>query len=511
MAPLHTGGKPCGTFPERRRPRMIALRFVVACDEGHIDDFPWVLWAHSRPGLPLDLAVPCANPLLRLKSIGKAGLMGLLVKCEGEGCAAKGRSLLGSAGPRSLEGLKCSGNRPWLGPHGAELCQSAGIPRMLQKGATNLYFAKLASSILIPPYSDPLRKLVDDEHNWRLLFGNGSGNGMPDESRLRIFAQMKKINYEALKNTVSQKMSGLGPGGVRQSEEEYRFSEYQALLAPVGSTEQDFITESPSMDKYQKIILEYFDRIILVKKLAETLVLTGFSRITPPPYREYDEKDRRQLSLIAKPWLPGVRVFGEGVFLTLRKAQVDCWLQGDVTGRYDEILKAHNEIYRRIGRQPREIPSKFFLLHTLAHLLVRRLSYECGYGSSALRERIYCWEGGGMEMNGFLIYTAAGDSEGTMGGLVEQGRPGRFEQLLMATLEDGIWCSSDPLCIESRGQGIDSLNRAACHACALLPETSCEEGNRFLDRVAVTGTPEAPSLGYFGDIVSSILTGSDGK
>ena len=91
-------------------------------------------------------------------------------------------------------------------------------------------------------------------------------------------------------------------------------------------------------------------------------------------------------------------------------------------------------------------------------------------------------------MSGLLIYTAAGDCEGTMGGLVQQGKPGRFESLLFGAIQDVQWCSSDPLCIESRGQGVDSLNRAACHACTLLPETSCEEGNRYLDRAALIGT-----------------------
>jgi hypothetical protein len=111
-------------------------------------------------------------------------------------------------------------------------------------------------------------------------------------------------------------------------------------------------------------------------------------------------------------------------------------------------------------------------------------------------------------MNGILIYTAAGDSEGTMGGLVEQGKPGRFELVLQGALEDALWCSTDPLCVESHGQGIDSLNRAACYACALLPETSCEEGNRFLDRVALIGAPNTPALGFFAEIVQHIRAGA---
>jgi hypothetical protein len=105
-------------------------------------------------------------------------------------------------------------------------------------------------------------------------------------------------------------------------------------------------------------------------------------------------------------------------------------------------------------------------------------------------------------MSGILVYTAAGDSEGTMGGLVQQGKPTRLESLFRGAIQDARWCSSDPLCIESSGQGIDSLNLAACHACSLLPETSCEEGNRHLDRALLIGTPSHPEIGFFHRLIN---------
>ena len=101
-------------------------------------------------------------------------------------------------------------------------------------------------------------------------------------------------------------------------------------------------------------------------------------------------------------------------------------------------------------------------------------------------------------MAGLLLYTASGDSEGTLGGLVRQGEPGRLDRTLAAALKNAAICSSDPLCIESAGQGTHALNMAACHACSLLPETSCEEGNLLLDRVLVIGTPDEAATGFFG-------------
>lgn len=498
---------PCSALPEKRRWRMIPVRFIVACESGHIDDFPWIEWAHTRPGQPLDKAEICKLPLLRLNYTGKAGLMGLLLKCENENCNAKARSLMGSAGPDSLKGWRCTGNRPWLGPHGKQECNHKNPPRMLQRGATNLYFPKVASSILIPPFSDYMRRIVDDPHIWNVLTSNIQSDGSLDE-RLRMFANLKRLDFDRLKEVVMQKLNDSGTAGNANCEEEFRYSEYRALLEPSDKDKDEFVTVVQDINLYANEIGNYIDNIVLVEKLAETRALTGFSRINPPPYREFDHQDQLQLSLQPLSWLPAVRVYGEGIFLTLNKPAVERWATNEVASRYNDIIASHIHIYQKLGRTPRKLRPEFFLLHTLAHILIRRLSFECGYGSSSLRERIYCWNEKGKEMTGMLLYTAAGDCEGTMGGLVQQGKPGRFEPLLMGAIEDTLWCSSDPLCIESRGQGIDSLNRAACHACALLPETSCEEGNRFLDRASLIGTPDNPSLGFFKDISQKILSGT---
>lgn len=497
--------KPCSVLPETRRWRLVPVRFVVACVNGHIDDFPWIQWAHTRPGQPLDQAQICGDPQLRLNYSGKSGLMGLIVKCER--CDRKARSLMGSAGPNSLKGWSCTGNRPWFGPEGLQDCDPPQQPRMVQRGAANLYFSKVASAILIPPFSDPIRKVIDDPHNWRVLMSGVQEDGSPDEMRLQVFADMRRLDITQLRQVIAQKIAGTGTAEVALSEEEFRYAEYLALQGQSSDRRSEFVTTAQDMNNYTTTIRRFIDKIVLLEKLAETRALTGFSRIDPPPYREFNYQDQSQLSLRQQPWLPAVRVYGEGIFLRLNHESVKEWSSTTVAQRYEDVVANHIRVCRRLNRKPRTLPTKFFLLHTLAHILIRRLSFECGYGSSALRERIYCWDQREKEMTGILIYTAAGDCEGTMGGLVQQGKPGRLEALLFGAIEDAQWCSRDPLCIESRGQGVDSLNRAACHACALLPETSCEEGNRFLDRAALLGTPDQSDLGFFGDLAGDIMTG----
>lgn len=163
-------------------------------------------------------------------------------------------------------------------------------------------------------------------------------------------------------------------------------------------------------------------------------------------------------------------------------------------------LVARYNIVRTVRQQPqRNITPEFILIHTFAHVLINQLSFDCGYGSASLRERLYCnLTEQSQSMHGVLIYTASGDSEGTMGGLVRQGKPGRLEATISRAIQNASWCSSDPVCIESKGQGTDNSNLAACHGCCLLPETSCEEGNRLLDRAMLVGEPSQQKLGFFG-------------
>lgn len=139
------------------------------------------------------------------------------------------------------------------------------------------------------------------------------------------------------------------------------------------------------------------------------------------------------------------------------------------------------------------------MLHTLAHLLIRELALECGYNAASIRERIYADTGTGDPQAGILVYTAAADSDGTLGGLVELGKPENLGRLLEQALSRAKVCSSDPLCSEHDPEKDRTLHGAACHACAFVSETSCEKGNRYLDRALVVPTLEDTEAAFFGE------------
>ena len=88
--------------------------------------------------------------------------------------------------------------------------------------------------------------------------------------------------------------------------------------------------------------------------------------------------------------------------------------------------------------------------------------------------------------------------------LVRQGRSDALPHAFKKAVEGSRTCSNDPVCISTeQGQGRDALNLAACHACALLPETSCEEFNVFLDRAMIIGTFEHENIGFYSPWISN--------
>ncbi len=196
---------------------------------------------------------------------------------------------------------------------------------------------------------------------------------------------------------------------------------------------------------------------------------------------------------------------GEGVFLQFKESAIQAWLSRPAVKAQAEVYAesyAANLAARKLDpeRQP-TLGMRYLLLHSFSHALMRQVTLECGYTAASLSERIYAVDEGdeGEPQAGLLIYTAAPDSEGTLGGLVSLGEAKMLEPLVAQALESMRLCASDPLCAEHEPGGDSAqLHGAACHACLLAPETSCERGNRFLDRAVLVETISQDRLGFFG-------------
>ncbi len=279
--------------------------------------------------------------------------------------------------------------------------------------------------------------------------------------------------------------------------------EYKAFLEIIDDVreDEDFVTEHKTKEWKNlknnlsgelKLIAQSANDLIIAKRLREIQIFKGFYRVEEnkeklvPPHIQ-GESD----------WLPAIELFGEGVFFTLDETILSVW------ENVPEIQARAHEIAMRCGKseimihQDAIVTPRFLLLHTLSHLLIRELESTAGYPAASLKERIYCSKYN--KMSGILIYTAVADIVGSLGGIIESAEPAAFLSLLEGAIKHAQWCSLDPVCSEHDGQGPGWLNRAACHACALVPEPSCTYNNVFLDRIFIKGSDELgiPSLIHF--------------
>lgn len=487
---------------------LVVARIVTVCEKGHLNDFPWVKWVHARSKMPV-----CGNPVLRFKTgaSGTEGLEGLTVECD----TCKARTTLKDAfnkeifeeldGNGEREDFICPGNHPFK--HTKEPCGC--YPRTVQRGASSVYFPLVHSSLVIPPYADKLNTKIEKSKAYEecvVIIEDEEPEDRQDTIRKRLSKWADKIALEigALKTDVEKILT---EKWLKDSDTvtdvdsvQYRIEEYLALTGEISTPKGslgDFSRESMPVDEYG---IPHIKGISLVDKVRVVHALTGFSRLEP-----VISKDDRGYVDVKKPetnWYPAYEVRGEGIFIEFRQDDIEKWIAKNP--EVSERAKRLNENYANsfIGKNhPRNITPKFIMLHTLSHLLISQLSFECGYSIASLSERLYCAEQeDGKQMAGILIYTASGDSEGTLGGLVRQGRSDAFPKILRKAIGKAKTCSNDPVCIMSHGQGRDSLNLAACHACALLPETCCEERNAFLDRGMIIGTFEDKKIGFWSDL-----------
>ncbi|GAI80676.1 unnamed protein product, partial [marine sediment metagenome] len=241
----------------------------------------------------------------------------------------------------------------------------------------------------------------------------------------------------------------------------------------------------------------WIDKVMMTKRLREVRALVSFTRLDPPSAAD-DKVRRAPLASHQMNWLPAIEVIGEGVFLKLNLHELGKWENSDPVKKRALIINDnYAQKFRNLNLNPdRIITPRLVMIHTLAHVLINQWSLDCGYPAASLRERLYASE----DMAGLLIYTASTDSAGSLGGIVAQADPDRLEEALINAISRTSWCSADPLCIETEARGTDALNLAACHACVLLPEVSCEEHNVLLDRALLVGTPDDPSIGFFSEL-----------
>lgn len=487
---------------------LVVARIVTVCEHGHINDFPWVKWVHKRSDKPI-----CGNPSLKFKTgaSGTEGLEGLSISCScGASATLKGAFDKGRFKEldedSDVNDFRCEGRHPYK--HVKERCNC--YPRTVQRGSSSVYFPVVYSSLVIPPYADKLNARIEKSRAFTdciTIIENEEPEDRTDIIKKWLRKWVERIASEIgaersdVERILVRKWLEVGGLLVDVTSVKYRAEEYAALSGEISTPSSalgDFSREGMPCAEYA---LPHVKSVSIIDKVRVVNALIGFSRINPVIGK--NDVGFVHIKESMTRWYPAYEVRGEGIFIEFSQTDIDNWISHNQ--QVVERAKRINDSYAAsfIGQShPRLITPKLVMLHTLSHLLIKQLSFECGYSVASLSERIYCAEESeGKQMAGIFIYTASGDSEGTLGGLVRQGRPDALPRIFRKAIAMAQACSNDPVCIMSRGQGRESLNLAACHACALLPETCCEERNGFLDRGLLVGTYEDKGIGFYSNLL----------
>lgn len=467
------------------KPSVLPARFMVCCENGHLDDFPWVEYVHEFDESKYD------HKSLTLSEFGPSGeARDLYVECNI--CGAK-RQLAQAFGRENREKMPlCKGRRPHLHDYDPEGCDLH--VRAILLGASNLWFPYVLNTISIPTTAEKLDLLVTE--SWGQLSRVESPEELAHLEKWGMLKAFVEFSLVDLWNAILKR---------KEIQDAAEGNDHPNLLLPEWAAFSNPETQHQTPDFKLKPVeppekyRDVFSQVVLIDRLREVRALVGFTRIdSPGEMADTDEEETLVISPISrkKPgWVPAIEVRGEGIFLQFKEEEILKWLAKSAVKNWDRMFfQAHAEWRknRMIEKPEANYPGlRYVLLHSFSHALMRQIAMECGYTQASIRERIYSNNPGqsGGPMAGILLYTSAPDSEGTLGGLVSLGEPQNLSRHIEAALESCSLCASDPTCAEHMpGYGASTVHAAACHSCLFSPETSCEKGNRYLDRSVLVAT-----------------------
>lgn len=494
-----TGTSPCCNHEAcSRHPNLEQVTWVLAHPAGYLADVPWQSLTHSDARDPAQRNCKVQDQLRLIER----GYEDRTLRCDA--CKANVRF----RGDERV-GFGHGRMQPWtkddlVQPEDASEENADSIAQVLVINDTRVYAPNTESVLVIPPESRVRKGTVVDR-----LYRSSSDRSRIDNARtplakkgiLRSLATDYRCTTQDVKSALADLDQGYPLYGDNLTPGQLLESEFKAFLEvlPDQREDEDLVTRNRS-DEWHELeksadlgaeaqkIVSGVRHLVRVDRLKAVKVFKGFTRLgginlVPPDI--VGESD----------WLPAVELYGEGLFLVLDEDKLKAWEQAPaVVSRLNQLLPRFEQSGRN---EPNPLTTRFMLLHTLSHLLMRQIESEGGYPAAALIERLYCSRGP-APMAGILIHVAVPDIAGSLGGLAELSEPKRFLGILIKALEHSRWCSLDPVCSEHEGQGPDLLNRAACHACALVPEPACEYGNTLLDRGFVKDDAAIGLASFFG-------------
>ncbi len=506
----------CAGKSGKTKPHALPTRYVLACVNGHMDDFPYDEWVHQ--------GAKCSSgqktPLLAMRDIIGAQGASATIYCKS---CQRERPMNAAQGDRGVLVLpRCRGRMPQNGTYAPKGCGEQ--LKLMLIGASNLWFPMVQSIIVLPrteqeSKADQVAKLqsaytTHDVLKQRFEKGLDSFRDSLEDKGLDLY----KLDDESLNELVHIVLGGVEVSDAELKKQIETFDplsllepEYTFLRAITKDSEPNPRDQSGLRISNVEVSesAEYsVSQILALKKLRKVNAVTGFTRI--------DEMERASdlpariapLSKRRPTWTVATEDRGEGIFISFDEQMIAEWeeeIEKTETWAFYHDAHTRNFVNRysktsKADPESRMKPARYWLLHTLSHQLIRSMASQSGYGSASISERIYAWKSEEKRpaAASILLTTTASDSDGTLGGLVQLAEDISIRDLVAQSLLRSMRCSSDPIC----GHRVpkdpeDFLHGASCHACSMVSETSCENGNRFLDRKMLTQLPDSEIRGFF--------------
>tara|TARA_B100001123_G_scaffold76715_1_gene86667 strand:- start:2806 stop:8760 length:5955 start_codon:yes stop_codon:yes gene_type:complete len=495
-----------------------AVRFVMACPSGHLDEVDWDFLVHGKEKHN-------SEPPYFLYKNPEGGINDIKIECPI--CHKEGDFGRAYTNPKGIR--TCTGRYPEREEHHQfhRITKSNCDKRMtiIQKSSANLRIPQTETLVSIrsglsslhfdfmdPAVRNPLRlekKRAEkkgtkiDKDDLDFILTDLVDDGQWTESRKNSVLSLDwKKRLEPIINEVTMTYE-------KQTYSELLVDEFDALMEGSNTGIPEPSDESTTFCKMIPSLNRTFEcdngmklRVCPVTKLSTITVQKGYTREpkvdddpnspnrpTPVEYTsDIGERLPSGNNRDRTTWFPGVVNHGEGLFIRLDS---DDW-HPELTGKAPaEWLKTFSSGggYRDFSFRDKEqkkhdeLHPVFVWWHTLSHLLIRAIGEDAGFSSSAIQERVYLQVDGDKARGGILLYSTQSGGDGSMGGLLALAP--YFDRMLEIAMQNLHTCSGDPLCSDKEFFS-GELNGACCFGCTMNSETSCEYRNYWLDRHVLT-------------------------
>ena len=489
----------------------VPARYLLACPMGHLDEFPYDWWVHQGGH-----CTEASRPALTMSDRGSTRGASAIIRCESCHASRPMNQAQGEAGRSRLP--QCRGRFPHLDVFTTKGCDQE--VRLMLVGASNLWFPA-TQSIIDMPRLDPQEILKDRANALVAAIGEDLGE-LATNTRFLRMAMKGHPELGELLDLDDEELDAVVSRALAPAEHEESLSARRAAWSPTDLLvpEWRYLLKEPPEDRHEDERtgltlsprslaghpIDGIDRVLAVDRLRKVNALLGFTRIDD--FDRVDDSRKRLVPLTrgATAWVPATEDRGEGIFIQLDEDRVAGWearvesstlWAAHVAAHRRNFERRYSETAKNMDHMERMQPARYWLVHTLAHALIREMAMYSGYGAASISERLYAWkeeerEGAPQRPSaaGMLLVTTASDSDGTLGGLVSLSEPATLQWIVKRALARLGRCSSDPVCARRIPQDPeDFLHGAACHCCVMASETSCERANRFLDRRMVVPIP----------------------